>query len=115
MMNKKGVILFWIVTLFVFVLIILTATIIVPLGKQYGEDTFTAGAEIILDAKEVISDINNETEKTEIISYLDDAYNSRDNSIELSNQFYEYGWLIILILTALGVFITAKAFYSRQQ
>jgi len=114
-MNKKGVILFWIVTLLVFGLIILTATILVPLGKQYGEDSLEAGAEIILDAKETISEVKNITERTEIESYLDNAYNSKSENAELSNQFFQYGWLIVLILTALGVFITAKAFYSRQQ
>lgn len=112
-MNKKGVMLFYITAFFIIIALLVVASIGIPLGKQYGEDSFTAGSEILEDVQLKINSIENSSDKSELSTKVQEAINSKDSNIELSNQYYQYGVWIIIILTVVTITIVAKAFYSR--
>lgn len=107
-MNKRGTIMLYISFFILAVIIILLAAILAPLGVQFNSQMYETGEEILLDANETIKNIDDSTVRGQIQTSLSNAIDAQQNNIEVNAAIFQYGWVFVVILTGLVLFIYAR-------
>ena len=106
--NKKSSVTLYIVYIILAVIIILIAAVFAPFGVAFNTAMYEAGEEIILDANESVSNIQNETVRGEIRDIFSDSLGNVQNNITINNAMFQYGWIFVLLLTGLVLFIYTR-------
>jgi hypothetical protein len=106
--HKKGVFTYWVIfAIFTGILLFLTA-IFFPIESLMASEFYAAGGDIIRDANETISSIDNETIRLQITDALTEAQSAQQTNITVYSSMYRYAWIIILVIICLLLFIQTR-------
>lgn len=107
--GKKGTVSLYITFMVLAIVIVLIAAVFAPMGVLFNTKMFTAGEDIMLKANASISDINDATVRTQVYDTIDSGLDGVQNNINVNNAIFQYGWVFILVIAGLVIFI-----YSRR-
>ena len=95
------------------VTIVLVASIFSPLGQRIGTNFYNAGGVMMSQALLSSNEISNATIKTTVQADIQGAINKKTANIDLITNYFKYSWVILLLVTVMGLFITTRK-YSVQ-
>lgn len=107
-MNKKGNLSLYITFIIVGILIVLIAAIFAPMGVLFNVEAYKAGELILDQANESVEGIQDATVKAAVIGVIGEAKNSAQNNIEVNGNIFQYGWIFLLGISALVVFLFSR-------
>lgn len=109
-MNKKGSVMFYISFLIAGTIILLIASFAAPMSVRFNTEMYTAGQELLNETLEqTIPNIDDATIRTRLNTSIVNARDAAVYNIEVSAAIYQYGWLLVIGLLAVILFI-----YTRQ-
>lgn len=106
--NKKASVSLYLSFIIFAVIIIMIAAIAAPFGVLFTTEMYTAGEDILEMANESIQSISDSDVKDSVQSGLNNAFAAQENNIEVSSDIYQYGWVFIIILSGLVVFLYTR-------
>ena len=107
-LNKKGNITLYIVFIIMAIVIILITAVFAPMGVLFNVEMYKAGEQILLQANESISDINDTVIRAEIEDMIISAKDSASFNIEVNADIFKYSWVFIVILIAITIFLFSR-------
>lgn len=109
MKNKKGQVVIYFVFIVVSIVFVMISAFFAPLGVLFNTKMYLAGQDIINQANDSINEIQNETVRNQIQGILQGGLDSTQNNISVNNALYQYGWIFMLIIVALVLFLFTRA------
>jgi len=106
--TKKAQVTLYITFMIVAIVIVLIAAFLAPFGVLLNTELYAAGEDIMLMANESIENIHNTTVKESVRDMLSVAMAAQENNIEINSDIFQYGWIFVVALTAIIVFISAR-------
>lgn len=107
--NKKGVVTLMIVFFISAIVIVLISSVLAPLGVLFNTKMYEAGDMILAYAQEDLDSISDANISSQIDSTIQEARDAGITNIEVNSDIFQYGWVIVLVLAAIVVFL-----FSRQ-
>ena len=108
MKGKKGQLTLYIVFMILAIFILLIAAILAPMGVLMNSEFYAIGEGLILDANDTISEISDDEIRTQIQNTLSTALAAEQTNIEVNAAIFQYGWVIMLIVTSLVLFLISR-------
>lgn len=108
MRNKKGQIGLMIVFIVVAVTIVFIAAFVSPMLALFNAKMYQEGEALLYKQNETIASIHNEEVKQTIYNSIDNSLDSTAQNIEINNATFQYGWVFVVFLTGLIIFIYAR-------
>lgn len=108
-MNKRGQVGFFIVFLILAFTIILIGGIAGPIGARFSTEIFAVGEDIMIETQQdVLPNINDADIRNGLNASFNAAIDSGTANIEVSTALYEYAWIVLLVLTAIVIFLITR-------
>ena len=107
--NKKGQAALYIVFIISSLFIILVAAFFAPMAIRFNTEMYKAGEKIMIDANESIQEIKNDTIREKYTGIIDQAVATTDTNITINSNLFRYGWILIIGLAALVVFLWTRS------
>lgn len=111
-MNNKGSVLLYILVFVIGAFLLVLVAVIAPLGVKLNSELYLASENIKDDlapsfssSPELESQINNFTSAT---------LEAQSFNIEAQTDIFQYGWIIVLVLTGFIVFLLTRTMVERQ-
>lgn len=106
----------YIVFLFLAFIIIIVGAIAAPIGARFSAEMFTAGANLLNDTRmNPVSQIDDPALRAQMEDLFDSATAAQSTNVEVSTGIYQYSWVIILILTAVVLFLVTRSLVAFSQ
>lgn len=112
--DKKGVVVLYFIFLIVAIFIIFVAAFAAPMGVLFNTELYKAGEDIMLQANESISGIQNDTVRSQIQTVVSGGLAATQNNIEVNNALFQYGWIVVLVLAGLVIFLFTRSLVELQ-
>lgn len=109
MKSKKGQVTLYIYFFITASIIIVLAALLAPIGVLFNTKMFQAGEVIIGDSLDEIDGIQDLTVKASVNATVASAKAAATNNITVNSAMFQYAWVVVLVLTAIIVFL-----YSRR-
>ena len=113
--QKRGQIMIFITFLILAMLLILIASVLIPMGVLFSVTMYEAGEQLYLDTNETLTDISDDEVRAGIQASLDSGLDSLDTNIDVMTDIFQYSWIIVLVLTALVLFIFTRRLVETTQ
>lgn len=107
--NKRGVVALYVVFIISAITIVLISAVFAPMGVLFNTKMYAAGLDIMETANASIANISDPTIKAEVQATIQSAYNAADNNIDVNAALFQYGWILIIGLVAVIVFLYARS------
>lgn len=107
--DKRASLSLYITFVIVGILIVLIAAVFAPMGVLFNVEAYRAGELILDQANSSIEGIQDPNVKASVIDVIGSAKSSAQNNIEVNGNIFQYGWIFLLGISALVVFL-----YSRR-
>lgn len=107
-MNKRGTVMLYITFMILAVIIVVIAAVFAPMGVLFNTKMYEAGEDIMLKANASISGINDATVRDHIQDTIQSGLSAQQNNIDVNGAIFQYGWVFVVIITGLVVFIFAR-------
>lgn len=107
-MNKKGQLTYAYVFGVVMIFLIILVAFVAPFGIKMSTAGFQAGEVLINSSVLDLANIEDSTMRDEINQSITSARQSTSDNIETMSNIYQYGWLIILIITLIIIILLAR-------
>lgn len=91
-----------------FILIVFSA-VMAPVGSRFNTEMYRAGEDILEKTNDSIQLINNPAVKESLTNSTNAALATTEMNIEVNNSMFKYGWLIVVGLTCLIIFLIARS------
>ena len=114
MMNNKGSVTIYIAVFIASVIIVVFASVLAPAGVLLTTEFYVAGEDILLMANESIQNINDATVRGSIQNATEAALDAGEMNIEALTDFYQYSWIIVLIMVGFIGFLFTRSMVERQ-
>ena len=69
---------------------------------------YIAGDTIVTNAEDNLGSINNSTIRNRIQDAIDDMQSATAENIEYLSMFYQYSWILIIIIVTFTLFVLAR-------
>lgn len=107
-MNKKASLSIYFALMVGAIIVILIAAVFAPMGVLFNEKMYSAGEDIILMANESVADINAVDVRSGVYSLINEGLAAQQNNIDINANIFKYGWILVISLTALVVFLFTR-------
>lgn len=107
-MNKKGSVGIYITFIIAALTIVVITGVVAPMGVEFNTKMLEAGEDIMIQTRGDISDIEDDTLRNNINASITAAVDAADNNIDVNAALFQYGWIIVLIATALILFLLTR-------
>lgn len=105
---KKGQISLWFVYMILAVIIVVTVGIFAPMGVLFNSEIYAAGDTILANANASLNNISNPDIKASLQGMIGEARNAGETNIEVNSDIFQYGWVVLLFVTALVIFLFTR-------
>lgn len=105
---KKANISLYIMFMFFAIIIVLIAGVLAPLGVRFNSEMYVAGQNILNDSLPTIAQISDANVRDQVNASVQNALGAAQNNIEVSANIFQYGWILIIGLVALVVFLYTR-------
>lgn len=106
--GKKGIITFYIFWLFAALAFLIIAALASPLAVRVNTELYAAGDALMRDANVSLQGIENGEVRSELEQTFTEALAAEQDNIEINAQLFQYGWVIVLGLSSIVVFLAAR-------
>lgn len=113
--NKKGSIVIYFVFILTALFVVLLAGVLAPMGVQINSVIYAEAEKIMLDANDTIQNITNEGVKEQLESLFSSSMAAQQNNIEVNNAIFQYGWILVLVITGLVLFLISRSLVEFRQ
>lgn len=107
-MNRKAQIGIYISFMILVIIIILITAVFAPMGVLFNAKMYEAGEGILIDANASIQNINDSVVRGQITNATNAALAASQNNIEVNASLFQYGWVLVILLTALVLFLFTR-------
>lgn len=107
-MNKRGQVAIYVMWFLIAAVIIVVAGVLAPMGVRFNTELYTAGEQILEDAGPSIDSIADDDVRAIIQESVSDAQSAGAENITNLSSMFQYGWIIVLILSAIVVFLFTR-------
>jgi hypothetical protein len=108
MKSKKGQAVLYVYFIITAIIIVTIAAVLAPMGVRFNAAMYAAGEDILEDSKADIDAIQDNAVRKQVNATVEAALDAGANNIEVNAQIFQYSWVIVLILTAVVVFLNAR-------
>lgn len=106
--NKKGTITLFIVFLITGVILITITAFVAPMMIKFNTKLYQEGEDIIRSSNSSIQAIQDDTARTRIEGITNGGLAASLFNIEANNMLFQYGWIFVLALTGLVIFLYTR-------
>jgi hypothetical protein len=106
--SKRGTIMLYITFIIVAIILVLITAVFAPMGVLFNVQTMAAGDMILNQSQSMLSGIQDPTIASSINLTIANARAAGQNNIEINSALFQYGWVLIVGITALILFIYAR-------
>jgi predicted PurR-regulated permease PerM len=106
--KKKAQVTLFLVFMISSIIVVLVAAFFAPMAVRFNTEMYRVGEELILESNESISQIQNETTKARIQGIFGNSLAAVENNISVNNSLFQYGWILVIALGALVVFLFTR-------
>lgn len=108
MISKKASVTLYITFLIVATVIIIITAVMAPFGALFTTEMYLAGQDILAQTNDSIQAIQNTTIRNSVQSTINLAFAAAEDNIEVTTDMYQYGWVIVVALTAIIIFLITR-------
>lgn len=102
--GKKSQILIYISWFIVALLIIVITAVLAPAGVMFNTKMYEAGEKIYLKTNSSMN-ISNTEVNARVQNVLNAGFDNLETNIDISGDLFQYGWILLLVISTLSVFI----------
>lgn len=113
--GKRGTVTLFIVFIITSLVILLIASVIAPMGALFSTEAYKAGEMILNETAESLNGISDATVRAEVNATIQSGLAATQDNIDVSVAIYKYGWLVIIGLTSLIVFLFTRRLVEYGQ
>lgn len=106
--NKKGQAVLFVYFFISAIIIVIIAAVFAPMGVLFNTKMYQAGEDILLRSQDEIKGIHDLTVQAQINDTISVALDAGTNNIDVNAAIFQYGWVFVLILTGLIVFLQTR-------
>lgn len=114
MKRRKGVVGYFMVFVFLAVVLVVLFGVATPMLIDISAALYRAGEPALDDAQNWIDQIENATVKDQIQDALDSSRDSLPQQIDILAFFYQYGWVIIIVVTLFVIFMATRVQVEQE-
>ncbi len=107
-MNNRGQVTFYLFFIILAIIIILLVAVMAPFGSLVNTELYEIGEGIMIDANETLQGINDDDVRNRLQANFDTALDSTEDNIKVNNGIFQYGWIIVLVILALFLFLFSR-------
>jgi hypothetical protein len=107
--NKKASISYFMVFIYLMFILLTLFALFIPIGIDLNVAFFGAGDDILADSENRLNEIDDSDVKTGIQNNLDAAQESTGNQIDILSSFFQYGWILIVVIVTFVIFVIARS------
>ena len=111
---KKGQLAIWFSVFFVIIILLLITAFAAPILTRMSTAFYTAGQDIIMEANESITSIQDETVRHQIGATLTNAQLATQTNIEITSGIFQYSWVFITALIVIVGFLFTRRIVEFQ-
>jgi hypothetical protein len=108
MKGKKGSLTFYIMFFVFAVMITLMTAFLAPIGTKITTELYAAGEMVLEMSNDSIADIQDDEVRNAIQGYINESLQAQQTNIEVTTEVHQYGWLFILGLVGILIFLFAR-------
>lgn len=112
--KKSSVVIYFVFLITVLVIIVITA-VFAPMGVLINSELYQAGEDIMLEANESINNIDDASVRASVLATVDAGFDAQQNNIEVNANLFQYGWIFVIILSGIVVFLFTRRIVEIQQ
>ena len=106
--GKRGVLGIMFVFFVTALLIITITSVFAPIGVQFNAHAYAMGEQIMINSNQTIASINDSEVRTSIQDLIQGGLDQTQSNIEINAQIFKYGWIPVLILVTLVMFMFTR-------
>lgn len=106
--KKKGVVAYFMVFVFMAIILVFLFGFAIPMLMDMQVGLYAGGEIALDDAYNWLDKINDTTVKTQIQNTLDSSKNSIPDQNEVLGFFFQYSWIIIIVVVLFVVFMFTR-------
>jgi len=114
-MRFRAVFNYWIIFSVLIFILVLLVYIFVPLGQTFISHTMKASEDIITQNQQIINNIQNDTIRQTLTDAMYQQVSSLTFQETVLSTFYRYGWIIIISVAVLVIFVLARQTVETSQ
>lgn len=114
-MSRRGQVTIYVSYFIAAIMIVLLAAFIAPMGVRFNVEMWAAGEDILNQANESIQQIEDDAIRGEYEAMVAEAKAASSSNVEILTDVYQYGWIIVIILTGLVVFLYTRTLIEFGQ
>ena len=107
-MNRKGQVMMFITFIISALVIVLIAAVFAPMGVLFNTEMYLAGQDILERSNESIQSITNIEVKQNVQDAINNGFTAAEDNIEVNANLFQYGWILVVGVTALVIFIFTR-------
>jgi uncharacterized protein (UPF0333 family) len=107
-MNKKGQVALYFSFILITLVIIIISALVAPMGVEMASKFYLAGETMMLDANQTISQLSDTSMAENLTNIIGQGTANTQNNIEVFTAIYKYGWIIVIIVIAIGLFLYTR-------
>lgn len=108
-MNKKAQLGLYFAFFVVAIIFVVISAVIAPVGVRINTEFYRAGENILLANNDSISEIQDAEIRESIQGINDGAVSAVEQNIEVNGALFQYGWVFLLVITAIGFFLFSRS------
>lgn len=89
-------------------IIVVIAAVFAPMGVLFNTKMYAAGEGIMLKANSTISEINDSNVRSHVYQVINSGLAAQQNNIDVNAAIFQYGWIFLVVISGLVVFIFAR-------
>jgi len=107
-MNNKGQVAYFFVFVFVAIGLLFLFAVATPFLQTFNIEAYKVGETIINDAQGDIDEIQNTEVRESIDGLLTAQQESMEGQTDVLGVFFQYGWIIIIVVLVLLIFMATR-------
>jgi len=106
--NQKGVAAYFYLFFFFSLMLLFLFAVAIPFMQTFNIEAYSMGEEILQQSQGAIDDIDNTEVRESIQGMVDNQLDSTETQIDILGTFFQYGWLIIILIVLLIIFMATR-------
>ena len=107
-MNEKGVAAYFYLFFMVSIILLFLFAVAIPFMQTFNIEAYAMGEDILESSQPAIDSIDNTEVRESIQGMIDSQLESTANQVDILGVFFQYGWLIIILVVLLIIFMASR-------
>lgn len=113
--NNKGQVAFFLLFLFIATVMVILTAVAAPFGSKLATEFYSAGEDLLISGQETAAEIQDPEVAATLNASFQTAINSATTNIQVSNGLYQYGWVFVLVLVVIVLYLVTRQTVAFQR